>query len=176
APEAFHARHMPSHIFVHLGMWAEAAAANESSWAASQSWIATKKKDASYGDTHSLGWLHAIYLELGQRHKADEVLARAKAALEASKEDHAWMRVTYARMVTKNVVEGEEWERLDEKLAPLLAVESGAPVAAVPRPAEGCHPAPESDEAKAQRRERALIAWARGEGAVVEKDAKAATA
>ncbi|HEX8952137.1 MAG TPA: hypothetical protein VF945_09855, partial [Polyangia bacterium] len=24
APEAFHARHMPSHIFVHLGMWPEA--------------------------------------------------------------------------------------------------------------------------------------------------------
>ena len=46
------------------------------------------------------------------------MLARAKAALEASKEDHAWMRVTYARMVTKNVVEGEDWERLDEKLAP----------------------------------------------------------
>jgi D-alanyl-D-alanine dipeptidase len=27
APEAFHARHMPSHIFVHLGMWPEALAA-----------------------------------------------------------------------------------------------------------------------------------------------------
>jgi hypothetical protein len=29
APEAYHARHMPSHIFVQLGMWKEAQASNE---------------------------------------------------------------------------------------------------------------------------------------------------
>ena len=46
APEAFHARHMPSHIFVHLGMWTEAAAANESSWAASQAWVQKRKLDS----------------------------------------------------------------------------------------------------------------------------------
>ena len=32
APEAHHARHMPSHIFLQLGMWPEAAASNESAW------------------------------------------------------------------------------------------------------------------------------------------------
>ena len=39
APEAHHARHMPSHIFLQLGMWPEAAASNESAWEASESWM-----------------------------------------------------------------------------------------------------------------------------------------
>ena len=68
APEALHARHMPSHIFVQLGMWTEAEASNESAWAASQAWIARKMHDASYGDFHSLvDGCSRFYLELGQR-------------------------------------------------------------------------------------------------------------
>jgi tetratricopeptide (TPR) repeat protein len=175
APEAFHARHMPSHIFVHLGMWPEAQAANESSWAASQQWIAKKKLDPSYGDFHSLSWLQAIDLELGQRRRAEEVLARARAALDAAKEERVWMRVTYARLVTKNVVEGDDWAHLDEKLAPLLAIETAAGET-TPRAAAGCHAAIENDDAKAARRERAWIAWARGEAALAKKDAKGALA
>lgn len=183
APEAFHARHMPSHIFVHLGMWPEAAAANESSWAASQTWIANKMHDASYGDFHSLSWLQAIYLEMGQRKKGDEVLGRAKKALEEAKRDQAWMRVTYARMLTKNVVEEDDWGHLDEKMAPLGPVElvdppaapQGAPATAgAPRPTAGCHPAPEGDDAKAARRLRAWIAWLRAEQALAKKDVAAA--
>jgi hypothetical protein len=34
APAAYHAQHMPSHIFVQLGMWPEALASNESAWKA----------------------------------------------------------------------------------------------------------------------------------------------
>src|SRR5262249_10567169 len=35
APAAPHARHMPSHIFVQLGMWTDSVASNEDAWAAS---------------------------------------------------------------------------------------------------------------------------------------------
>ena len=35
APASSHARHMPSHIFLPLGMWDEAVASDESSFAAS---------------------------------------------------------------------------------------------------------------------------------------------
>src|SRR5256885_9634976 len=47
APEAHHARHMPSHIFLQLGMWSEAAASNESAWQASEAWM--KRKNLSPG-------------------------------------------------------------------------------------------------------------------------------
>ena len=111
---------MPSHIFVHLGMWPEAAASNESSWAASQSWIAKTKRDASFGDFHSLSWLQAIHrARISARRRTR--CSSARACVGRSKEEREWMRVTYARMVTKNVVESEDWARLDEKLAPLTA-------------------------------------------------------
>jgi tetratricopeptide (TPR) repeat protein len=184
APEAFHARHMPSHIFVHLGMWPEAAAANESAWAASQEWIAKKKMDASYGDFHSLSWLQSIDLELGQRHKADEVLARARKSLAEVKDVRAAMRKVYAMLATKNVVEEEDWAHLDDKLAPLAVPEpttttpttATTTAASGATPAAGCHPAPESNDAKAARQEHAWVAWARGEAALANKDGKGALA
>jgi tetratricopeptide (TPR) repeat protein len=188
APEAFHARHMPSHIFVHLGMWTEAAAANESSWEASQTWIRKKKLDAHFSDTHSLGWLHAIYLELGQRAKANEVLARGAQTLADAHVDHEWMRVVYARMAAKSVIEADDWAHLDEKLAPL----AGGPAAGAPptviadasstpqRPlstatSASCHPVKEADAATAARRERTFIAYLRGEAALARRDAAGAT-
>jgi tetratricopeptide (TPR) repeat protein len=178
APEAFHALHMPSHIFVHLGMWDEAAASNEASWAASQAWVARKKLDASRSDFHSLSWLHAIYLELGQRRKADEVLARDRAALAAAREDRAWMRVDYLKMVLKDAVESDDFSRLDEELAPLgqpepAATSAGKPAAASPA-TPSCHPVRETDDAKAARRERAYLALVRAEAALNRRDAVAA--
>ena len=183
APEAFHARHMPSHIFVHLGMWTEAATANESSWEASQTWIRKKKLDSSFSDTHSLGWLQAIYLELGQRAKANEVLARGAKTLADAHAEREWMRVIYARMATKSIVEVDDWAHLDEKLAPLSAAEPPAPAgqttaAAAPKGASqsaSCHPVKEVDAAKAARRERTWIAYVRGEAALARRDAAGAT-
>src|SRR5438034_856681 len=75
APAAHHARHMPSHIFVQLGMWAEAAASNESSWAASQAWVERTKRGLEQRDYHSLSWLTQIALEQGR-------LARARQTVE----------------------------------------------------------------------------------------------
>ncbi len=72
APEAHHARHMPSHIFLQLGMWPEAAASNESAWAASDAWVKNKGLPVSLRDYHSLHWLLYVYLQLGRYGKAEE--------------------------------------------------------------------------------------------------------
>ncbi len=42
APEAHHARHMPAHIFLQLGMWPEEVASNISAWQASVNWVERK--------------------------------------------------------------------------------------------------------------------------------------
>src|SRR3984893_7615957 len=57
APEAHHARHMPAHIFLQLGMWREAAASNESAWEASDAWMKRKHLSINVRDYHSLHWL-----------------------------------------------------------------------------------------------------------------------
>lgn len=57
APEAPHALHMPSHIFLQLGMWPEAATSNETSWTASDQWVKQKNLPISKREYHGLHWL-----------------------------------------------------------------------------------------------------------------------
>src|SRR5438874_7983506 len=65
APEAHHARHMPAHIFLQLGMWPEAASSNESAWAVSDAWVKRKGLPLSARDYHSLHWLLYVCLQQG---------------------------------------------------------------------------------------------------------------
>src|SRR5690349_9626268 len=74
APAAHHALHMPSHIFLQLGMWNEAAASNEQSFAASKAWVERAKLASSKRDLHSLAWLQYIYLQQGRRDEAKRLL------------------------------------------------------------------------------------------------------
>lgn len=71
APAASHARHMPSHIFLQLGMWPEAAASNESAWKVSDDWVRSKKLELSLRDYHSNHWLTYVYCQQGRYEKAE---------------------------------------------------------------------------------------------------------
>ena len=66
APASSHARHMPSHIFLPLGMWDEAVASDESSFAASVDRVKRLGLSMAQADFHSLSWLHYEYLQQGQ--------------------------------------------------------------------------------------------------------------
>ena len=74
APAAAHALHMPSHIFVALGMWERTAASNEDSSKAADDRVRRKGltvKDRSY---HALWWLQYTYLQQGRYEKARRLL------------------------------------------------------------------------------------------------------
>src|SRR5712691_2172984 len=109
APEAFHARHMPSHIFLQLGMWPEAAASNESSWEASVTWAGRKGLPLSSRDYHSLYWLFYVYLQQGRYVKAEELFALKQKDMAAAGNDPA-VRRYYAEMVGGLVFETQRWE------------------------------------------------------------------
>ncbi len=74
APAAHHARHMPSHIFLQLGMWPEAAASNETAWRVSDEWVKSKKLALSLRDYHSNHWLAYVYCQQGRYAKAEELI------------------------------------------------------------------------------------------------------
>jgi len=146
APEASHAQHMPSHIFVQLGMWPEASKSNEAAWAASDAWVRRKGLDVSHHDFHSLSWLQSIRLEQGRYGDAAAALALARADLAAVREKRSRLRVIYAQMVGDFLSETDDWARADELLAPLANAEPArTPVPAVaagsatPPPAATCH-------------------------------------
>ena len=81
APASSHARHMPSHVFLTLGMWDEAAASDESSFAASVDLAKQKGLSASQYDFHALSWLHYEYLQQGRFAKARQAMTQVQSAI-----------------------------------------------------------------------------------------------
>jgi tetratricopeptide (TPR) repeat protein len=97
APDAAHAQHMTSHIFVALGMWDEVVAQNE---------IAAGHDRGHWSPGHYTAWLLYGYLQQG-RHE------RALEHLEAMHEDvsgSGMQAAVLARMRADYVVNTEEWE------------------------------------------------------------------
>jgi len=66
APDAAHALHMPSHIYVAMGMWDEVISSNEAAVAASIERQERKKLDLKTIDFHSLKWLMYGHLQKGE--------------------------------------------------------------------------------------------------------------
>jgi tetratricopeptide (TPR) repeat protein len=81
APASSHARHMPSHVFLPLGMWDEATASDESAFAASVARVKRLGLSMAQADFHSLSWLHYEYLQQGRLGKAREVMKTVEDAL-----------------------------------------------------------------------------------------------
>lgn len=114
APEAHHARHMPSHIFLQLGMWPEAAASNESAWEVSDMWVNKKNLPLISRDYHSLHWLLYVYLQQGRVRKAEELLSLMEKVMKEDTSDRmmrpGYYSNNYATMAAHFVVETEKWE------------------------------------------------------------------
>lgn len=116
APAAPHARHMPSHIFLQLGMWPDAAASNESAWAASTAWVKQKNLPASALDYHSLQWLLYTYLQEGRYREAEELLLQKGSAWTDSGASSSRPAIPipthdYQDMAAAFVVETQRWQQ-----------------------------------------------------------------
>jgi tetratricopeptide (TPR) repeat protein len=118
APEAHHARHMPSHIFLQLGMWPEAAASNEAAWQSSDAWMKRKNLSLSVRDYHSLHWLLYVYLQQGRYNQAEQLLNLMKEVMSESTYDNklrpGYYENNYANMAAAFVVETERWNLASE--------------------------------------------------------------
>ena len=133
APEAHHARHMPSHIFLQLGMWPEAASSNESAWEVSDSWMKRKNLPASVRDYHSLHWLLYVYLQQGRYSKAEELLNLMKKTMSETTYQNklrpGYYENNYANMAAAFVVETERWNLASKLFPDSLPAGEGAAVA-----------------------------------------------
>ncbi len=109
APAAAHALHMPSHIFVQLGMWQKVVDSNVESYAAA---VAVNKK---YGlpegrsDFHALSWLAYANFMLGHYDRAEENLDQALAAVERNPDDE-YVLAGYLLMRGRHMIETGQWE------------------------------------------------------------------
>jgi hypothetical protein len=123
APDAHHARHMPSHIFLQLGMWPEAAASNETAWAVSDAWVRRKNLSISLRDYHSLHWLLYVYLQQGRYSKAEELLSLMQKTMRESKYDNKlrpnYYANNYANMASTFIVETGRWDLASKLFDPI---------------------------------------------------------
>jgi hypothetical protein len=120
APAAGHAQHMPSHTFVHLGMWREVVPSNIKGYESSVAWEKSRGHTPSEYDWHSYSWLIAAHMELGQWQRGKALVDGARALLIAEKGDMALMRAAYVDMVSVYLLHTDRWGEAEALLAPVL--------------------------------------------------------
>ncbi|MGH8685970.1 MAG: tetratricopeptide repeat protein [Nitrosospira sp.] len=117
APGAPHALHMPSHVFLQLGMWPESASTLEQAW--------EHEKDLPVGkrDYHSLYWLNYVYLQQGRYSKAEELLTLMQKSLaESPKDDSSFLGYAtfiHSSMAAAFIVETARWDLATKLIDPL---------------------------------------------------------
>ena len=111
APSAAHALHMPSHIFVQLGMWDDVVASNVVAYKAASDLADKKGLPRGREDFHTLSWLQYAYLQQGKFAEAQKCVDEAKGVADKNL-DNPRIRDGYAAMKARQVVETERWEKL----------------------------------------------------------------
>jgi tetratricopeptide (TPR) repeat protein len=111
APSAPHALHMPSHIFVQLGMWQDVVASNVVAYKAAEDLIARKHRPEGREDFHTLAWLEYANLMLGKFDEARENVDLARQAADRNPQN-ANLAQQYHTMRARYILESGKWEKI----------------------------------------------------------------
>lgn len=107
APSVPHALHMPSHIFVQLGIWDRVVASNIDAYQASVDWVKARGHSRAKEDFHSLAWLHYGYLQQSRFGKADETYAIIDEVAEET--GQPWVIQYRDSMRARRILESRQW-------------------------------------------------------------------
>jgi tetratricopeptide (TPR) repeat protein len=102
-----HARHMPAHVFVQLGMWDQAAASDEAAWQAAVSHAKARGLTAGQRDYHPLSWLVYEYVQQGRFDLSRSALKPLEDALVA--DPQPWMKNELATWRAYYIVGSGRW-------------------------------------------------------------------
>jgi tetratricopeptide (TPR) repeat protein len=108
APDAPHALHMPSHIFVQLGMWEEVRASNIAAYHSALNIVKQYHVPEGREDFHTLSWLQYANLMLGNFDEARTNLDAAHAAVLRNP-DNSGVKQGYLNMWARQVLETQKW-------------------------------------------------------------------
>jgi hypothetical protein len=118
APDSAHALHMPSHIFVRLGLWQDSITSNIAANASGAHAAEMHLAEAHY-QTHAMDFLSYSYLQSGLEAKAREVIEHTDHVVGAGDESKAEHRAYFA---ARTALELHRWKEA-----------ASLPVAATPR-------------------------------------------
>ena len=111
APAAAHALHMPSHIFVQLGMWPDVRTSNIAAYKSAVDLNTRLKLAEGREDFHTLAWLQYANLMMGNLDEARQNVESAKAAADRNPKN-AGIRNGYLAMRARLILETEDWRAL----------------------------------------------------------------
>jgi tetratricopeptide (TPR) repeat protein len=111
APAAAHALHMPSHIYVQLGMWDRVVASNVVAYKAATDVIARMHLAEGQEDFHTLSWLQYGNLMLGKFDDAKKNLELAKASADRNPNNRR-VQDGYLGMRARYILETAQWEKI----------------------------------------------------------------
>jgi tetratricopeptide (TPR) repeat protein len=105
-----HALHMPSHIFVRLGLWDDSIRSNEDSAAAALAHVRkTAPGKSAFDELHALDYLAYAFLQQGRDEKAREILDRTRAVKALDNEQFA-AAYALAAVPARYALERGRWE------------------------------------------------------------------
>lgn len=114
APDSAHALHMPSHIFVRLGLWQDSITSNIAA-NASGAHAAEMQLAESHYQTHAMDFLSYSYLQSGQEAKAREVIEHTAHVVGADDQSKAEHRAYFA---ARTALELHRWKEAAELPVP----------------------------------------------------------
>ena len=107
APAVSHARHMPTHIFIQLGMWQRVSDSNQSAYEAARDlW---EPGDSAGDMVHALDWGHYGDLQLGDLERARNWANILDDIVEFSDGDSRAVS-TVPLLRARYIIESEQWE------------------------------------------------------------------
>jgi len=108
APTAPHAQHMPSHIFVRLGLWDETVRSNRASYRAVAA-AAGGARALTADQLHAMDYMAYAYLQTGQDTAAAAVVAEAQADTAAAPAQALVAAYNRNAMVARLALERGRW-------------------------------------------------------------------
>jgi len=114
APAAPHALHMPSHIFVQLGLWQDVVTSNVVAYKAAVDLIERMHLPEGREDFHTLSWLEYGNLMLGKFDEARKNVDLAKQAADRNSQN-ANIAQQYHTMLARYILETGKWEKIPLK-------------------------------------------------------------
>ena len=106
APASSHALHMPSHIFIRLGLWQDCINSNLAAAAAAARATRAHQADSGY-QFHAMDFLDYAYLQSGQDSKARTLVEELKNVPGASDEEIADKQAMFS---ARNALESHQWK------------------------------------------------------------------
>jgi predicted Zn-dependent protease len=124
APASAHAQHMPSHIFIRLGLWQEAIRSNRDAENSAKAFAGRHKMDGAWDEQlHAMDYLAYGYLQSGQDKQAwavlDEMLKIKSVEPETFK-----VAYSFAAVPARYALERKRWDEASKLTLPANTVDN----------------------------------------------------